>query len=80
MDVTSIPFQQIPALQPPEGVTPDFDHPYSSARVILFTIAIALPLMLIVVLLRIYVRAWVKKTWAYEDSKSFFGVEVNNLY
>lgn len=80
MDMTSIPFQQVPALQPPEEVIPDFDHPYSSARVILVTIAIALPLMLVVVLLRIYVRAWVKKTWAYEDSKSIFGVGVDSLY
>ena len=70
MDFANIPIQDIPALKPPPGVIPNFDHPYSSACLMLVIIAIALPLMLIFVTLRIYVRLWVKKTWAHEDSKS----------
>lgn len=69
MDPTDIPIEEIPALKPPFGVTSNFEHPYSSAFVTLTTTAIAVPLMLMFVILRIYVRVWIKKSWAREDSK-----------
>ena len=69
MDFQNIPIEAIPAMKPPDGVLPDFDHPYSTAYLTLIIIALALPLMLIFVTLRIYVRLWVKKIWAHEDSK-----------
>ena len=73
MGFANIPIQDIPAMKPPGppgAVIPNFNHPYSSAYLTLTIIALALPLMLIFVTLRVYVRLWVKKTWAYEDSKS----------
>ncbi|KAI1812262.1 hypothetical protein GGS20DRAFT_591918 [Poronia punctata] len=45
-----------PALIPPEGVIPNFEHPHAENTVALFTLIICLSLAMIASLIRFYVR------------------------
>ncbi|KAI0907637.1 hypothetical protein F4823DRAFT_641220 [Ustulina deusta] len=59
--------QPIPALPPPPGVTPNFDHPSSLKHVNNIAISVAIPITTIFFILRTYTRVWLKRTWIVED-------------
>ncbi|TGJ80419.1 hypothetical protein E0Z10_g8347 [Xylaria hypoxylon] len=58
---------QIPGAEPPPGVTPNFDNPYSLAPLCLIVISITLPLVVLFLGLRLYVRLWVKRSTGADD-------------
>ncbi|KAI0521604.1 hypothetical protein F5B22DRAFT_661947 [Xylaria bambusicola] len=58
---------QIPAATPPSGVVPNFVDPASLAPICLIVIAITLPLMVIFLVLRVYVRFWVSHKTGADD-------------
>ncbi|GAP82405.1 putative integral membrane protein [Rosellinia necatrix] len=58
---------QIPGAKPPPGVIPNFDNPYSLAPVCLIVISITLPLTVVFLGLRLYVRLRVKRTTGADD-------------
>ncbi|KAK8062700.1 hypothetical protein PG997_014797 [Apiospora hydei] len=59
----------IPALEPPpgSGIVPNFADPVSIAPICLVMIAITLPLMVIFLALRVYVRQWVARAVGADD-------------
>ncbi|KAI1373948.1 hypothetical protein F4677DRAFT_427722 [Hypoxylon crocopeplum] len=62
---------QLPGGTPPPGVIPNFDNPVSLTPVCLIVIAITLPLMIIFLALRLYVRFWVSRTGGADDVLCF---------
>ena len=60
---------QMPALEPPPGVKPNFTNPESRAPDVLLTTGIITALMLIFVLLRLYTKAVVLKSFGWEDGE-----------
>ncbi|KAI1121345.1 hypothetical protein F5Y10DRAFT_282568 [Nemania abortiva] len=58
---------RIPAAAPPSGVVPNFVNPESLAPICLIVIAITLPLMVIFLALRVYVRFWVSRKAGADD-------------
>lgn len=56
-----------PAGEPPLGITPNFVDPPSQAPAIIALEAVFLPLMLLAVLVRIFVRARVTRGWGWDD-------------
>lgn len=58
-----------PALKPPDGQTSNFDNPQSLLKWDAVAVSVCLSITTILFLLRVYVRAWIKKTWVLEDCK-----------
>ncbi|KAI1818380.1 hypothetical protein GGS20DRAFT_286605 [Poronia punctata] len=62
LDFSTVPADQLqavldePALSPPEGVTPNFDHPPNEDAVYIFTLVLCLSLTLVTVIIRLYVK------------------------
>jgi hypothetical protein len=54
-------------LPAPPGVTPNRENPETLAPIASITIAVCIPLVTIFFALRCYVRAFVKRTWIFED-------------
>ncbi|KAI0535553.1 hypothetical protein GGR58DRAFT_478615 [Xylaria digitata] len=63
--------QPTPALPPPPGVTPNFEHPITLKRQNNIAIGVAIPLTTTFFLLRAYTRIWIKRTWIFEDWLTF---------
>ncbi|KAL4812025.1 3-beta hydroxysteroid dehydrogenase/isomerase family-domain-containing protein [Aspergillus spinulosporus] len=57
-----------PAGSAPPGVVPNFDDPPSRKMTIIVLLAVFVPLMLLVVAARIYVRTCIMKIWGAEDT------------
>ena len=68
------------AMPPPDGVTPNFAHPQDVLHTINTVIGI-LTICLIgpFVLVRLYIRLCITRTFAREDCKSFFGLSVKKM-
>jgi hypothetical protein len=58
-----------PASTPPPGQTSNFIEPPSQAPPIIILEGIFIPLMLLTVATRVYVRSRITKVWGFEDSK-----------
>ena len=72
MDPTKIPpemLAQLPALQPPPGVQPDFIDPQSIADQTRHAIYACLPLMLLFLFLRLYTRLRILRAVGADDCK-----------
>ena len=57
-------------MDPPPGVTPDFDNPerrYDTTAYVLSSVGIAI--CTLCVAMRIYAKGWVKRAFGIEDSK-----------
>ena len=59
----------VPALPPPNGITPDFDHPQSRAIYTVVISGVCLALMGIFVSIRVYTRICITRAWTKDDSK-----------
>ena len=59
----------IPAVAPPDGVTPNFENPDSLDSLARITVYAALPITFVILLLRLYVRARVQRSWGADDCK-----------
>jgi len=73
MDPTKIPpemLAQLPALQPPPGVVPNFVNPQSIAHQTRTAIYVTLPLMLLFLVLRLYTRLRILRAVGADDCKS----------
>ena len=70
MDGTSSDFfRNIPAMPPPPGVESNFDNPPSLALHLIVVNAVFLPLMVIAVGIRLYVRVFIAKAPGWDDCK-----------
>ena len=61
--------ENAPALRPPPGVQPNYVNPPSYESKILALECVFLPLMLIAVGVRIFVRSRMTKIWGWDDCK-----------
>ena len=61
---------QLPALQPPLGVTPNFDDPENIQCAIIATLAVTLGAATFFTAVRIYTKAFILKSIALEDCSS----------
>lgn len=59
----------VPALAPPPGVVPNFVNPESLAPLCLIVIAFTLPLMVLFLALRLYVRLRISSATGADDSQ-----------
>ena len=67
--VPGVPIQDIPALAPPQGVRPNFVNPPSREHELIILEGIFVPLMLLFVSMRLFVRARITKKWGWDDCK-----------
>jgi hypothetical protein len=75
MDALPPKLDQVPALPPPPGETSNLDSGRAPSQTAIMAVAgIFLPLMLIAVITRVYVRTRIIKLWGIEDS------EFNQIY
>ncbi len=61
---------QIPALQPPPGVIPNFNDPYTRGPVLIALSAVAIAIMYLFVIIRLYCKVWVHRKVSWDDRKS----------
>lgn len=59
----------VPALAPPPGVVPNFVNPESLAPLCRIVIALTLPLMVVFLALRMYVRLRISRAMGADDSQ-----------
>lgn len=57
----------IPALQPPQGVVPNFAHPKSRAHATIVGNGVATAIMMMFVISRMYTKLFVSKLFGWED-------------
>lgn len=60
-------FANLPLSAPPPNVTPNFDHPQSSALAAQIGLGICIGIASIFVMLRIYAKLTVVQAWGWED-------------
>jgi len=60
----------VPALPPPPGVVPNFENPESRASAIVISNCLCVALSSTALLLRIYARRIIIRTWDFSDSKA----------
>ena len=65
MDASS--YANLPLAAPPPGVVPNFNNPQSRAYQLHIGMAVCIGITSVFVLLRIYARAFVQRTWGWED-------------
>ena len=65
---------EIPALEPPPGVVPNFVDPYTRGPMLLALSAVAVGIMYLFVTIRIYCKFFVRKTLSWDDRKSTGGI------
>lgn len=73
MSLASIPPEQLallPAAQPPPGVKPNFVNPESCGTAVVIGLAIPSAVMSIVVLLRLYTKAYIVRSLSWDDCES----------
>ncbi|KAI9375556.1 hypothetical protein BJX61DRAFT_549254 [Aspergillus egyptiacus] len=63
-----IPLELQPAVPPPPGVESNFDDPPSRQPAIIAMLAVFVSLMLLAVLVRVYARARILKSWGWDDT------------
>lgn len=61
------PLREYPALRPPPGVMSNFVNPPSYEQTLTVMEGVLVPLMLLAVLVRLYVRAKITRTWGWDD-------------
>lgn len=65
----SIDYAHIPAMPPPPGVTSNFVNPKSRANVFIASSAVCLSLMLPIVIMRLFSRIWINRSFAVDDGQ-----------
>ena len=61
---------QIPALEPPPGVVPNFIDPYTRGPMLLALSAVAIGIMYLFVIFRFYVKFYVQRKLTWDDCES----------
>ena len=69
--IPGVPIQELPALKPPPGERPNFINPPSYEHTLVILEGIFVPLMLLVVSMRLYVRAKIMKKWGLDDCELY---------
>ena len=73
MDISpGVPLNQIPGLQPPPGVVPNFINPESYQSTIIATLTVCLATATLFTILRLYSKVFVIKSIALEDCKYLY--------
>ncbi|KAI0844616.1 hypothetical protein F5Y00DRAFT_273856 [Daldinia vernicosa] len=67
MDPGSLDFDHIPAMEPPTGVIPNFETPDSLAPAGKIMYSVALPVMIIIVIIRLYTRLHITRAIGADD-------------
>ena len=68
----SIDYAHTPALPPPPGVTPNFVDPESQANLFVSVTAVCIALMLPIVIMRLYSRVCITRSFAIDDGPLFY--------
>lgn len=68
MDLSTLP-RDTPALQPPPGITSNFDNPYNIKPEINAALGVCLGVSTVLVWLRLYTRFFIIKCHGWEDCK-----------
>ena len=74
---SSYDLSQIPALEPPPGVTPNFINPYTRGPMLLALSAVAIGIMYLFVMARFYAKIYVHKKLTWDDCGS---TESSNIH
>ena len=64
----------MPAMPPPEGVTPNLTDPYSREHQYIIVASIAIALLAIFVSLRSYAKIWIMRSPGWDDGRSVEGL------
>ena len=67
--IMSLDLSQLPALQPPPGVTPNFIDPYTRGPMLLALSAVAIGIMYFFVGIRFYSKFYIKREWSWDDGQ-----------
>ena len=78
MDPT-LDYSEIPSQPPPPGITPNFVDPVTNGQITTIVISILLPLMLAIVVLRVYGCLWVNRRFAKSDCKYDSSIVMGSL-
>ena len=62
-----VPLSQIPTLEPPPGVTPNFVNPHSLATTLIAVNGVFVALMLIALSIRIYTKGMILRSLGWDD-------------
>lgn len=65
----SIDLARTPLIPPPPGVTPNFVNPESRADSFVIGTAICTSFLLPIVLMRLYLRLWINRSFAVDDGQ-----------
>lgn len=66
MDLTKIPLDT-PAMKPPNGVTPNFEHPRGMGSEVYTTLFLSIVISTVFVWTRLYTKHFIIKTHGWED-------------
>ena len=73
-------YNSIPALDPSPGVMPNFAAPNHSARIYTILCSILLGIVYVFVILRMYVKIWIKRSPGFDDRKTLFDPLIGSLF
>jgi len=68
-NIAGLDLAHTPAGVPPPGVIPNFAHPKSQGYILIIVTAICYSLMLPIVILRVYCRNWINRSFGLDDGK-----------
>ena len=60
---------ELPALQPPPGVVPNFVDPVTNAHQLVGVVSVLLALMILFALNRFYTKIWITKKFTWDDRR-----------
>ena len=63
-------YANLPAGKPPPGVISNFDSPESQAIILYVGVGVSLGITLVFMLLRVYVKLAVTRSWGWDDGES----------
>lgn len=66
---TSVDVSQIPALEPPPGLIPNFHDPYTKGPMLLALNAVAIAIMVLFVIFRFYCKIGLQHKLSWDDCK-----------
>ena len=75
-----VDLSQIPALNPPPGVVPNFVDPFSRGPGIITAIGVITAIMLLFVMARMYAKAFYVRSFTADDCKAWLRFRIISFY
>ena len=67
--MSPVDYTNLPAISPPAGIVPDFEHGETRAKEAYIGMGICLGISLIFMLLRFYVKLYITHLWGWDDGE-----------